>query len=274
MKFDTKIMINKPFGPWFLQAKLPEDVLNKMIEITDKISDNSSKVSLGHGLAGVIEDEPYIPPGVLKKEGLYDYFIDLGKYYVKHGLKWALAGKDVYENWIDDVIKDDDDSDKNFNPKLVVEMDKMWIVNQVEGEYNPVHLHTNCTISSVMYLKIPKYKPRRIPGKKHMDGKIELIYHSSGELPQSFDSGTLSIQPEAGDIFMWPSNLLHTVYPFLGKGVRRSVSYNLAHTFLHKSGIPAQAEKTVEEFIQLREARLQTKIDLLEDELKKIKSKK
>ena len=260
MRFDTKIKLSKPFGPWVLSAKLPEDVLNKMLEITDKISDKPSKVSLGQGLAGIIEDEPYVPPEVLKTAGIYNYFIDLGKYYVEEGLKVDTSSGIPYQY-------------KENKPELVVGMDKMWIVNQVEGEYNPAHLHTNCTISSVMYLKIPKYKPRGIPGKGTMDGKIEFIYHSSGEVPQTFDSGTISIPPEVGDIFMFPSYLLHMVYPFLGKGVRRSVSYNLGHTFSNKSGIPAPAEKSALKLISIKEARLQTKIGLLEDELKKVKSK-
>ena len=257
MRFDTKIKLSKPFGPWVLSAKLPEDVLNKMLEITDKISDNLHKVSLGQGLAGVIKDEPYIPTEVLKEEGLYDFFIDLGKYYIKEGFKFYVA----------------DLTELTDNPEVVVEMDKMWIVNQLEGEYNPAHLHINCSISSVMYLKIPKYKPRGIPGKKNMDGKIELIYQSSGHTTQTFNQGTLSIQPQVGDIFMWPSDLIHVVYPFLGKGVRRSVSYNLGHTFSNKSGIPAPAEKSALKLISIKEARLQTKIGLLEDELKKVKSK-
>ena len=183
--------------------------------------------------------------------------IDLGKYYIKEGFKFYVA----------------DLTELTDNPEVVVEMDKMWIVNQLEGEYNPAHLHINCSISSVMYLKIPKYKPRGIPGKKNMDGKIELIYQSSGHTTQTFNQGTLSIQPQVGDIFMWPSDLIHVVYPFLGKGVRRSVSYNLGHTFSNKSGIPAPAEKSALKLISIKEARLQTKIGLLEDELKKVKSK-
>ena len=36
----------------------------------------------------------------------------------------------------------------------------------------------------------------------------------------------LSIQPQEGEMYMWPSSLLHCVYPFLGKEVRRSIAWN------------------------------------------------
>jgi hypothetical protein len=72
---------------------------------------------------------------------------------------------------------------------------------------------------------------------------------------------------------MWPSDLLHTVYPFLGDGVRRSVSYNLIHSYEKKEAeLPIQMKTG--KVVSMNEARLETKIGLLEDELKKVKSKK
>jgi hypothetical protein len=158
----------------------------------------------------------------------------------------------------------------------------MWIVNQKQHEYNPAHLHTNATVSSVMYLKIPEVmRKRNIVGKQETDGRIEFIYGASGEVWKTFDPGTMSILPEVGDIFMWPSDLLHTVYPFIGEGIRRSVSYNLRHEFLPPNGthyikpgeetITHQKEAKV---ISMEEARLQTKVELLEDKLNKLQDKK
>jgi uncharacterized protein (TIGR02466 family) len=107
----------------------------------------------------------------------------------------------------------------------------MWIVNQFENEYNPVHHHTNATVSGVMYLNVPKFEKRDIYGKKDLDGNIEFIYHAAAEDHFSMEQGAYSVQPKEGDIFLFPSYLLHTVYPFLGKGERRSVSFNVLHTY-------------------------------------------
>ena len=43
---------------------------------------------------------------------------------------------------------------------------------------------------------------------------------------------------------MFPSYLLHTVYPFLGDGERRSVSFNAIHWFVDKE---LQKEQVKEE---------------------------
>jgi hypothetical protein len=281
--WNTELSLERPFGPWLLKAKLPEDVLDKMIEITDKITDDTQNISLGHGLAGIIEDEPFVPNEILKSEGIYNYFIDLVRYYANESMNRAMAAAGegysldelINRNYtaptIEEVNRSFQSTKQKKKPKLKVDMESMWIVNQKENEYNPTHLHTNCTISSVMYLKIPKYKPRNIPGKNIMDGKIEFIYHASGEMWKTFESGTLSHQPEVGDMFMWPSNLLHTVYPFLGDGVRRSCSFNSYHEFQSQEPLTGQPGVSI---ISMNEARLQTKVSLLEDELEKVKSKK
>jgi hypothetical protein len=281
-KWNVNLTLDRPFGPWILKGKLPDDILQKMIKITDKITDDPKKISLGHGLAGIIEDEPFVPGEILRAEGVYDFFIDLVKYYANESMSRAMAAAGegysldeiINRNYTAPIIAEVNPSFQSTKqkkkPKLKVNMESMWIVNQKENEYNPTHLHTNCTISSVMYLKIPKYKPRNIPGKISMDGKIEFIYHSSGEMWKTFESGTLSHQPEVGDIFMWPADLLHNVNPFLGDGIRRSCAFNSYHEFQSQEPLTGQPGASI---ISMNEARLQTKVSLLEDELKKVKSK-
>ena len=34
------------------------------------------------------------------------------------------------------------------------------------------------------------------------------------------------IEPTVGTMYIWPSQVLHTVYPFLGEEERRSVAWN------------------------------------------------
>ena len=57
--------------------------------------------------------------------------------------------------------------------KNPVAVQSMWIVEQQPGEYNPMHVHTNCDISAVMYLNIPKFLPSEKPDRND-DGSIYL----------------------------------------------------------------------------------------------------
>ena len=57
MNFDTEIKFSKPFGPWVLSAKLPEDVLNKMIEMADSLADDLKGKVLDENLQVLTEEK-------------------------------------------------------------------------------------------------------------------------------------------------------------------------------------------------------------------------
>ena len=40
-----------------------------------------------------------------------------------------------------------------------------------------------------------------------------------------------AIKPHVGQLFVFPNWLLHQVYPFRGKGIRRSISFNVSVEF-------------------------------------------
>ena len=140
--------------------------------------------------------------------------------------------------YLKEYIKHCLDVSDESNNKVISEVSSMWF-NEMKpgGEYNPVHFHTKCHVSSVLYLKIPKNRPKRnIECKDDTDGMIELSDRSVA--PDFLTRGSLCLQPEVGTMFMWPSSLLHAVYPFLGDEVRRSVAWNGTYQLIHKeSGI-------------------------------------
>ena len=59
-----------------------------------------------------------------------------------------------------------------------------WIVSQYANEYNPIHNHTGCEISAVIYLKVPDVKGRRNltvkKRKKDNDGDISFVHSAVG----------------------------------------------------------------------------------------------
>ena len=109
-----------------------------------------------------------------------------------------------------------------------------WIVSQYENEYNPIHWHTNSTMSCVIYLKVPEFIPREIPGKRDTDGKIVFVNHTVDQ-SKDLNLGVHEINPVPGKMYIFPANLNHAVWPFQGEGERRSISFNAKHYHTLKS---------------------------------------
>jgi uncharacterized protein (TIGR02466 family) len=118
--------------------------------------------------------------------------------------------------------------------KVETELIEMWIVSQYENEYNPVHWHPGCTLSASLYLKVPEFLPRGIHSegtKKEMDGRIVFINNNPSDPNTSLENPTAVFNPVVGDLFIWPSRLMHCVYPFQGSGERRSIAFNGIHHY-------------------------------------------
>ena len=207
---------------------MPKEIVSDLISITDK-SINSNE-DFGYALAGQIKDEK-----VLTKKDL--------------GPIWAWL-EDEVTLYIKNILKD---IDINFKPRsassenleIDASIESMWTVSQVENEYNPVHYHgdvksfedlsPNCQVSSVLYLKIPKRSTRKLKNKKsNPDGAIEFISQGFGTELQSLSVGSRRFKPTVGHLYIFPSWLLHTVYPFVGKGERRSISFNSSFKVVKK----------------------------------------
>jgi uncharacterized protein (TIGR02466 family) len=203
----TDFKLLKPFGPHLALLQAPSEILGKMLELTDEILEDENRIDWGGHLVGNVKEEPWVSNKKLEEAGLLAYFNGMLYNYV-----WASLERDGIP--VD---------------QLEVKLDHMWIVSQYENEYNPIHFHTYCDLSSVMWLKIPSFNNRAKNGKlpaykTQRDGNIEFVYKAA--CPGAMEKGSLSFGPEAGQMILFPSNLLHTVYPFQGEGERRSVAFN------------------------------------------------
>ena len=233
ISYDMNVTLRKPFGPCVMQAQLPVPIYKEMIKVTDEILADKKRVNWGPNLAGQIKEEPHISNELLIEKDLFGFFNVLTQRYIQEAN--ALHGS----SGLAEIIRRNPEQNVVLNTNIT----SMWIVNQFENEYNPVHHHTNATVSGVMYLNVPKFEKRDIYGKKDLDGNIEFVYHATTEDQYSLEQGCYSISPIEGDIFLFPSHLLHTVYPFLGKGERRSVSFNVLHRYHLESELKEKAER-------------------------------
>jgi hypothetical protein len=204
---NTDFKLMKPFGPSFGLFHVPSEVTEALIKASDEILEDRNRVDWGGNLVGQIAEEPWISNEKLEELGLLGYVEGMLYNYVWNGLK----------------------ADGHELEALECKVDHAWIVSQYENEYNPVHFHTYCDLSSVIWLKVPPLDHRAKEGdlpeyKFSRDGMIEFIYKTA--CPTGLEKGSLSFTPEPGKMAIFPSNLLHTVYPFQGPGERRSLAFN------------------------------------------------
>ncbi len=102
-----------------------------------------------------------------------------------------------------------------------------WINFQRSGEFNPLHNHAG-DLSVVVYVDIPECialenKNSIVETNMPSYGKIDFLYIKEGtEIVTKY-----SHQPKTGEIFIFPSLLLHTVYPFRSNVERISISFNI-----------------------------------------------
>jgi len=203
----TDFNLMKPFGPDIGLFTIPSEVLDRLIKITDKVLDDKKRVDWGTHLVGQVKEEPWVSNEMLQEAGVYDYLQGMLYNYVAQSLTRAQHEFETID----------------------VKLDHMWTVSQYENEYNPIHFHTYCDLSAVLWLKMPPFDQRAKNGKLpeykvQRDGMIEFVYKTA--CPGGLEKGSISFSPTPGRLAIFPSNLLHTVYPFQGDGERRSVAFN------------------------------------------------
>ena len=209
--FELDVEFLQPWSTFVLKTTLPPPVLEEMIKISDEIVENrESATSVGHQLAGQIEDEFLIEFKLLSST-LKGFLSNMCKTYIEQ----AYSQHSPFNK------------EKFLKEKKSIEMTGMWVVSQKDNEYNPIHIHSGL-LSSVMYLKIPEYLPARKSDRVDEDGAITFTNNSSTD--KHWGTAQLSVTPKVGDFFIFPATQAHQVYPFRtadGKGERRSVSFNI-----------------------------------------------
>ena len=190
----------KPFGPSIAKITIPSEIIsgmNKYVEEVIEDEKRSKDLNYGNQLAGNVQQEFLLDIEFMKK-------INWGEFLGKACQEW--------------INKEHNISIKKF------EIISSWIVRQFENEYNPIHYHDG-HISGVGYLKVPNDMGQTIQKNKSVqhNGKLILIDGSKKFLCNP----TYIITPKVGELYLFPSYMMHTVYPF-SKTLeeRRSVSFN------------------------------------------------
>jgi len=181
-------------GPLLFKTKLSEEVLKGL----EKISD--SKNDYRYGLAGAIEEEYKIDTQIYKTL-LEPYF---------------FAYKQTFKDWYNEELTQD------------IKVVSAWINKMKGGEFNPPHIHTNCKLSSVIFMN--DLNEEIIQERKKYKGTHEgkpgsLNFNFSVNSDELFIE-VLSHTPQRGDFFIFPAKLLHWVFPYKSNFTRISIAAN------------------------------------------------
>ena len=209
MKYD----LIQPWSVPILKTTLPPSILQTMIEISDQIIADKDAKSHGEYLAGQIDSELLVEHDLLEQTGVMGFFLGAVRQFVIQ-CKCQMMPTNIEaiqrEEWLTQMLT-------------------MWIISQQPGEYNPMHIHTQCTISSVMYLKVPKMLPSKKEHRPLDDGSILFVSNTSRDLDLSIPH--IAMPPQVGDFYIFGAEQQHAVYPYRCEEgqediERRSISFN------------------------------------------------
>jgi len=193
----------RPFGPAIGYATLPQEIIDAF---NDDLDGGTEGPDWSEKLVGQVNAQNLIPTEVLEPHSKY----------------FATAALQYVDNYAERHCKP-----IPTNIKPVVQVHSAWYVQQKAADFNPLHLHTNAELSAVGYLQLPEGidEEWEEEDKSHYQaaGNIEFLNGS----PNFMNRSTFMVRPKVGDFFIFPSDLLHTVYPFKCAGERRSFSMNL-----------------------------------------------
>ena len=215
--YEMSIKILQPWSTPIMKTELPPKILQTMTETSDQVIADKNAESWGKNLAGQIDSELLVEHDILNQTGMMAFLLDAVRQFV------ITCKCQQYPFEREAILKEE----------WLTQMLQMWIVSQYPNEYNPAHLHTQCQVSTVMYLKVPEMLPSRKKHRSEDDGSILFFGNASRDMDLS--GAQLVCKPEVGDFYIFGAQQQHAVYPFrCAEGQketeRRSISFNALFT--------------------------------------------
>ena len=199
---ETKIRLDYEiykWGPLLIKTKIPEQ-----IRLTLLSEAKASTLNFESELAGIIKNQM----GFRDIKMFLPFFNTIFEMYADAQFKWAGGKKSKPEDF-----------------KQQYTLDSLCANFQGPGDFNPPHDHAGA-LSWVIYLTIPailKKERETYKGRSEGPGAIAFIY---GEGPRTYITHH-SAFPEEGEMFIFPAELKHWVFPFKSDCTRISVSGNV-----------------------------------------------
>ena len=238
------------FSPWsniIVKFKMPDEVFQELEKMYDYTMKNYK--SFGDQLVGQIGEEPEVSIEIQQK------FPNWINFCLQCTNNFIMTQSSI--NYQAEPSKMPDAND------LLSRINTMWFVKQRPGEYNPMHIHTNCKISAIAYLRTPKQQVKDRKEHYQSDGKVTFSNNTGTDL--NFANYQCSFEPKPGDMYVFPALQHHMVWPYRSadpNDERISISFN-ADTTTRKAfqENAKQQEKMYEEMKKFKEQQSEVKDD-------------
>jgi len=119
---------------------------------------------------------------------------------------------------------------KNYKKSLGLKenfvLDNMWINVNKYKDFNVSHIHPNCSISGVFYIKCPK-KSGNIVFENSNANILSYVWEPDTDKYTPNTSSKWIIIPQENLLLLFPSHLNHYVKPNINKQERISISFNI-----------------------------------------------
>ena len=147
--------------------------------------------------------------------------------YTKSDVEWFVDNtQSIWQEYFEGRQKY---HDFTIGGDIKIELYPMWINYMKAGDFNPIHTHTG-DYSFVIFLNIPEELNREneIAREETNDkyagpGSLSFFY---GNIDESAITANTRF-PKKGDMYIFPANVRHMVYPFKSNVERISVSGNV-----------------------------------------------
>ena len=198
--------------PWSVpvfRTVIPKNVFDSVYDLSENVLQNPNSESWGHQLAGQIKTEKHIDLTLLNSYGINTFFKNILTQFILECKTQMMP----------------ENNEKVMSNDYDVNIKSMWIVSQKPGEYNPIHYHTNCKISGVMYLKLPDI----LPSIKNNKDDGSITFFNAGTRDLEFSNPNLKCIPKVGELYIFGAHQQHMVYPYRSTestAERRSISFN------------------------------------------------
>jgi len=198
-----------PFGTFFLQHKVPDFIFTKLCEKSNYlkgiISSNDKSIEINdfsNYLAGENTHQIKIDESFLQEIEAKSYLLSLGEYYVH-----------------------------NQNLKInTISLGSSWFNYAYAGDYNPFHKHDSL-LSGVIYIYQSDTINEEIESSESNFRKktsIPAATHFVYDLNSNqFNYNHHIHKPIIGELLIFPSWLTHYVNPFVSKGERITMAFNI-----------------------------------------------
>mgnify|MGYP001222003069 CR=1 FL=1 len=209
-EFIKKHSFSVPFSPQIYQSVFTSSDL----KILQELAENSRKSSkVGEKLSGNIQEQRVA-------DNISQEVLSILAPHIQEYVKFETEHKKKYYNQSNQWKWGDFDYRKlNFS------IDGIWFNYMTKNEFNPLHQHSGL-ISGILMIKVPKelsQEPITIPLESNARCPGMLEWVNTG-----FGAGFYRKYPVEGEIYLFPAELKHQVYPFASDVERITASFNIS----------------------------------------------